>query len=85
MCLGSGSTGSSKVLFMSKCVPGGNTSSDKVHTEEDWSDVETLDAYAKSKTLAEKAAWDFIKELPGMYFLPVSFVSVSHSLLLVVL
>ena len=45
--------------------PGSNTATDKVHTEEDWSDVETLDAYAKSKTLAEKAAWDFIKELPG--------------------
>lgn len=55
-----------RVVLTSSCVAvnWSNQSSDKVHTEEDWSDVETLDAYAKSKTLAEKAAWDFIKELP---------------------
>ncbi|XP_076036188.1 uncharacterized protein LOC143022089 isoform X1 [Oratosquilla oratoria] len=39
---------------------------DKVYTEEDWSDPEsaTIDPYSKSKVLAEKAAWDFVKELP---------------------
>lgn len=26
---------------------------------------EKLNAYGKSKTLAEKAAWDYVKELPG--------------------
>lgn len=26
----------------------------------DWSDTEVCDAYSKSKTLAEKAAWDFV-------------------------
>ncbi|KAL8593570.1 hypothetical protein ACOMHN_024273 [Nucella lapillus] len=56
-----------RVVLTSSCVAvnWSNTASDKVHTEEDWSDTESLDAYAKSKTLAEKAAWDFIKELPG--------------------
>jgi len=38
----------------------------KTFTEEDWTDPEKLDAYGKSKTLAEKAAWDYVKELPGM-------------------
>ena len=31
---------------------------------EDWSDINICDPYCKSKTLAEKAAWDFQKELP---------------------
>ncbi|KAL8595902.1 hypothetical protein ACOMHN_018214 [Nucella lapillus] len=55
-----------RVVLTSSCVAvnWSNTPTDKVHTEEDWSDTEALDAYAKSKTLAEKAAWDFIKELP---------------------
>lgn len=38
----------------------------KVFNEEDWTDPEKLDAYGKSKTLAEKAAWDYVKELPGI-------------------
>lgn len=39
---------------------------DKTFDEESWTDVENsgIDAYAKSKTLAEKAAWDYVKELP---------------------
>ncbi|XP_022102017.1 anthocyanidin reductase ((2S)-flavan-3-ol-forming)-like [Acanthaster planci] len=32
-------------------------------SEKDWPETDKLDAYAKSKTLAEKAAWDFVKEL----------------------
>ena len=38
----------------------------KTFDEESWTDVEnsSVDLYAKSKTLAEKAAWDFVKELP---------------------
>jgi dihydroflavonol-4-reductase len=34
-------------------------------SEKDWTDVSIAGAYEKSKTLAEKAAWDFIKELPN--------------------
>ncbi|KFM58624.1 putative uncharacterized oxidoreductase, partial [Stegodyphus mimosarum] len=39
----------------------------RVYNEEDWSDVNSpaMDAYAKSKTLAERTAWDFIRELPA--------------------
>jgi dihydroflavonol-4-reductase len=33
-------------------------------TEEDWSDAERCEAYQKSKTLAERAAWDFVAKLP---------------------
>ena len=33
-------------------------------TEDDFSDVSVMDGYAKSKLLAEKAAWDFWKALP---------------------
>ena len=39
----------------------------KILTEEHWSDEEyqrTSSAYSLSKTLAEKAAWNFLKELP---------------------
>lgn len=37
-------------------------------TEEDWTDVTHPEAtaYTKSKTLAERAAWDFVKEHPEM-------------------
>uniref|UniRef100_A0A4D5R9U3 Cinnamoyl-CoA reductase 1 n=1 Tax=Scolopendra viridis TaxID=118503 RepID=A0A4D5R9U3_SCOVI len=39
----------------------------KAYTEEDWTNCEskTVGAYSKSKTLAEKAAWDFVKNLEG--------------------
>lgn len=30
----------------------------------DWSELSACDAYCKSKLLAEKAAWDYQKELP---------------------
>jgi nucleoside-diphosphate-sugar epimerase len=34
-------------------------------TEADWSQVPLCDAYQKSKTLAERAAWDFVRDTPG--------------------
>ena len=40
---------------------------EKTYTEEDWGDIEKADIYPKSKILAEKAAWDYIKELPGKF------------------
>lgn len=41
-------------------------SADYVFTEEDWTDAHTpLPAYIKSKTLAEKAAWDFMNNEGG--------------------
>ena len=49
------------VVSMMHSMTGTNNYSDK-----DWSDITdpTINAYGKSKTLAEKAAWDFVKNLP---------------------
>lgn len=43
-------------------VAGGRRGDGKVFTEQDWSDLDSplISAYDKSKTLAERAAWDFI-------------------------
>lgn len=56
-----------RVVLTSSCAavgwgPGADTT--KTFTEEDWMEPEKLNAYGKSKTLAEKAAWDYVKELP---------------------
>ncbi len=37
----------------------------RVLTEEDWSDPDGCEPYPKSKTLAERAAWDFVAALAG--------------------
>jgi dihydroflavonol-4-reductase len=37
----------------------------RVFTEEDWSIVDRCPPYPKSKTLAERAAWDFVTSLEG--------------------
>ena len=36
----------------------------EIYTENDWTDVKAVGAYEKSKTLAEKAAWDYMHSLP---------------------
>jgi nucleoside-diphosphate-sugar epimerase len=73
-----------------------NKDPNKIITEESWTDPndKTLSAYLKSKTLAEKAAWDFVKneggslELsvinPGAIFGPLlsSALSGAHELLI---
>lgn len=43
-----------------------NPEPSKKYNEEDWTDTEstTIDSYTKSKVVAEKAAWDYLKELP---------------------
>mmetsp|Transcript_13529 Transcript_13529/g.36149 ORF Transcript_13529/g.36149 Transcript_13529/m.36149 type:complete len:351 (+) Transcript_13529:112-1164(+) len=41
----------------------GHSRNDELFTENDWSDVEKAGTYAKSKTLAERAAWDCAQEL----------------------
>lgn len=41
------------------------TDSSRVYTEDDWSIVERCSPYPKSKTLAERAAWDFVASLGG--------------------
>ena len=35
-----------------------------LYTEDDWSNLKACGAYEKSKTMAEQAAWDFLKALP---------------------
>ncbi|OLF09637.1 NAD-dependent epimerase/dehydratase family protein [Actinophytocola xanthii] len=39
---------------------------DRVRTEADWASVDTAHAYARSKTLAEQAAWRFAAEHPEL-------------------
>ena len=36
----------------------------QVYTEDDWTDINTVGAYEKSKTLAERAAWDYLLSIP---------------------
>jgi nucleoside-diphosphate-sugar epimerase len=58
-----------------------------VRSEADWSQVDRSSAYAKSKTLAERAAWDFARESglelvavnPGMVLGPLAGPGVSTS------
>ncbi|GAB4582998.1 SDR family oxidoreductase [Nocardia sp. IFM 10818] len=61
---------------------------DRVLTEEDWSNPAACNAYEKSKTLAERAAWDFAAahpelELavinPGMILGPIQYAEVRTS------
>lgn len=56
-------------LVIPKCiwsasVAEGHADMTRKFTEKDWSNVETsnVNSYVKSKTLAEKAAWDFIRK-----------------------
>jgi len=51
---------SSVASIMNKSLPDGRTE----YTEEDWTDLNspTSTPYVRSKTLAEQAAWDFVKD-----------------------
>ncbi len=42
-------------------ISSGHEGENKTFTEDDWTDLGKVGAYAKSKTLAERAAWDFIR------------------------
>jgi nucleoside-diphosphate-sugar epimerase len=56
-----------RVVLTSSTVAvfGGHDPADPtVRTEADWARVDDCDAYGKSKTLAERAAWSFVGELP---------------------
>ena len=58
--------GVQKVVLTSSfaAVGYGHSREKEMYTEEDWSSVEgSISPYAKSKTLAEKAAWEFIEGL----------------------
>ncbi len=50
----------------------GRNPPDRPYTEEDWTDLNgPISAYAKSKTLAERAAWDFVTREGGTLELSV--------------
>jgi len=55
-----------KVVLTSSCaaVNEGHEDEDRVFSEDDWTNLESNKVlyYAQSKTAAEKAAWDFVKE-----------------------
>ncbi|EHK49359.1 hypothetical protein TRIATDRAFT_49296 [Trichoderma atroviride IMI 206040] len=56
-----------RLIFTSSFAAIGYGDGDKrePYTEKDWSALDGLPAYHKSKTLAEKAAWDFIESEGG--------------------
>ena len=63
-----------KVVLTSSVAAIIETDEDKEYFDEtDWSDLESkkINSYAKSKTLAEKAAWDFVKEHENPFELAV--------------
>lgn len=41
-------------------ISSGHNGENKTFTEDDWTNLDKIGAYPKSKTLAERAAWDFI-------------------------
>lgn len=45
-------------------IYGGVAEKDKIYDENDWIDTSHPGAYYRSKMLAEKAAWDYVKDLP---------------------
>ena len=53
-----------KVVLTSSFAAIGYGNDEKIFDETDWTNTDsTIGAYAKSKTLAEKAAWSFVSEL----------------------
>lgn len=54
------------VLTSSVAAIADGTVNGQTYSESDWADPETQSPYAKSKTLAEKTAWSFVENLPGI-------------------
>lgn len=53
------------ILFFESIAAGDHTNKAEFN-EENWSVEDQCSAYEKSKLLAEKAAWEFVKKLPGV-------------------
>ena len=59
-------------IFQELCIKGqvfhvgGNIGNGQELTEDDWSNLDSCPPYEKSKTLAEKAAWEYVQSLTGM-------------------
>ncbi|MBN2045572.1 MAG: aldehyde reductase [Anaerolineales bacterium] len=59
----------------------GHQDQDRVFTHKDWSDLNgSIEPYQKSKTLAEKTAWEFIRSLPEGYFMELAVVNPGYVL-----
>ncbi|WP_036510288.1 SDR family oxidoreductase [Nocardia aobensis] len=56
--------GVQRVVITSSMAAVGAGNRGQVLTEADWSDIAVCEPYEKSKTLAERAAWDFAAEHP---------------------
>lgn len=54
------------VVGLLRLLLAGRLHEHKVFTEDDWSDEERCIPYEKSKLRAEKAAWELVKNLPGL-------------------
>jgi dihydroflavonol-4-reductase len=56
--------GAERVVMTSSvaAIRGSGEPKGSLYTEEDWTDVESVDAYPQSKTLAEDAAWDLVDQ-----------------------
>jgi dihydroflavonol-4-reductase len=68
--LGAASRAGVKRVVMTSSVAaisyGHDSDGDSIFTEDDWSVLKPeIGAYANSKTMAERAAWDFVAELPS--------------------
>ena len=51
-----------------RLLEAGRFSEDHVFTEKDWSSEKEGTIYEKSKRRAEKAAWEMVKNLPGIEY-----------------
>jgi nucleoside-diphosphate-sugar epimerase len=59
----------------------GHDSLDRTFTEDDWSNADApIGAYGKSKTLAERAAWDFVEKLPPEQGMELTSINPSYVL-----
>ncbi len=59
----------------------GHDTKDKVFTEADWSNLDAkIGAYARSKTLAERAAWEFVNALPAGKMLELAVINPTYTI-----
>ncbi|KHN74926.1 Dihydroflavonol-4-reductase [Toxocara canis] len=69
-----------KVVLTSSCaaINEGHDDPERIFNEDDWTNVNSklVPNYSKSKTLAEKAAWDFVRDTPAVPYVEIGMVDV---------
>jgi dihydroflavonol-4-reductase len=73
--------GAKRVVLTSSiaAISAGHKVKGRTFDERDWSNLEGgIDAYSKSKTLAERAAWDFINNLPSSQTIELAVINPSY-------